>query len=127
LYKKVNKILFDTSFLIQIIELYSIDRFIENFRGYEFYIPVSVYKEIKKLAYGDKPSKYMKTKILISIIKKYKFNIIPSKTYKVDEDIIKIALEGEYIIATGDREIRRLAKSHGIKVLYFRDNYPYID
>ena len=122
-----KKIVFDTSFLIQVIELFSYDKLIDHFRGWELLIPESVYKELFSLSESESYKKRSKARYVLDIIKKQNFKIIKSVYDNPDKDVIYLALREEAVLATGDRHVRRQAKLSGIKVLYFRNSYPIID
>jgi rRNA-processing protein FCF1 len=122
-----KKIVFDTSFLIQVIELFSYDKLAEYFREWEFLIPESVYNELLYLSKSEAYSKRSKAGYVLDVIKKHNFKIIASTYDDPDKDVIYLARREEAVLATGDRSVRRRAKSSGIKVLYFRNSYPIID
>jgi len=123
-----RKIVFDTSFLIQVIELFSYDKLIDRFREWEFLIPESVYNELLSLSKSGAYSKRSKAGYILNILKKHEcFKIIKSAYDNPDKDVVYLALRESAVLATGDRRIRRQAKLSGIKVLYFRNSYPIID
>jgi len=122
-----RKIVFDTSFLLQLFELFSFDEFIEMFKDYELLIPKSVYNELVRLSKSLKYKKSSKVGYVLKVLERCPFKIIESISDTPDEDVLLIAEKLHAVLATGDRLLRRKARLYNIKVLYFRNRYPYID
>ena len=102
------KIILDTNFILSSLQ-FKIDfleeiKRISNF-NYTLHIFQGTLKELENKKLG---------KLAISIIKKKKINIIKSENTYVDKDILN--LEGNYIIATNDKELIKKLKLPIIRI-----------
>ena len=126
LYSQYKGILFDTSFLIEAVQSPGSLLYLEKqFNEYPFYISESVIKELMQLAEG-KNVKSKKAKLALNYIKDKRFKRVNSVSENPDEDIILLAKENMFIVATGDREIREVLLKEGVKIIYLKDNYPHL-
>ncbi len=126
LYSSYKGILFDTSFLIEAVQSPGSLSYLEElFNAHPFYVSETVIRELMHLAEG-KSTKSKKAKSALNYIKNREFKTIKSLSENPDEDIILLAKENMFIVATGDREIREVLLKKGMKIIYLKDNYPHL-
>jgi len=110
----MKKILFDTNFILTCVKQ-KID-FIRELKedGYELLLPKQVDSELKKISVDKKKkvSERELAKVSLAIIDKNKdkFKIIELEKKFVDAGLLRLKEGEEIIIATLDRQIRRLLK-----------------
>jgi rRNA-processing protein FCF1 len=117
-----TKILCDTNFLLVPIR-FGVDIFQESEKTLKdftsFYISTRVLEEINQLKKNAKP-KFKKELIFAEKIAE-KCNIIHDSSHSlVDDSLINLSREKDFILATTDSILRKKARLEGIKVLYLR-------
>jgi len=111
----MKKILFDTNFILTCIKQ-KID-FIRELKeeGYELLLPIQVVNELKKISQSKKKKASEKelAKISLAIIDKNKdrFRLIELEKKFVDAGLLRLKEGDEIVIATLDKQIKRLLKS----------------
>jgi rRNA-processing protein FCF1 len=108
----MEKIIFDTNFILTAIKQ-KID-FISDLEGYELLVPKQVLEELKKIT-TDKKKKLVERElagISLAILNqnKSKFRIIELEKSFVDTGLLRLNPQEKPVIATLDREIKRLLK-----------------
>ena len=108
----MEKIIFDTNFILTAIKQ-KID-FISDLEGYELLVPKQVLEELKKMT-TDKKKKLVERElagISLAILNqnKSKFKIIELEKRFVDTGLLRLKPQEKPVIATLDREIKRLLK-----------------
>jgi len=108
----MEKIIFDTNFILTAIKQ-KID-FISDLEGYELLVPKQVLEELKKIT-TDKKKKLVERElagISLAILNqnKSKFRIIELEKSFVDTGLLRLNPQEKMVIATLDREIKRLLK-----------------
>ena len=121
-------ILFDTSFLMEAVQSPGSLSYLEEFFSeYPFYISKSVFKELSHIAEGEYGARSRRAQLALEYIKKSRrFKMIKSVSKKPDKDIILLAEENLFIVATDDKEIRKTLLEKGIKTIYLKDNHPHL-
>ncbi len=124
----MEKILLDTSFLllpftdhIDILSYFSLS---------QLYITSRCFNELQALSNGYS-KKAQAAKAALALIKQKNLKIVSSNQFNernnknnnitTDQDLINIALTGNYNIATIDKELIKIAKSKGIGVYTIRN------
>lgn len=122
-----KKILLDTSFLIEAVNTSSgLDILNELSREYELYITSGVLNELNRLSLR-KGKVRLPARVILEWIKAKDVKVISSDCESVDRGIYDIAKSGEYIVATGDRDLREKLMKHNVRILYFKKGgKPYI-
>jgi rRNA-processing protein FCF1 len=108
----MEKIIFDTNFILTAIKQ-KID-FISDLEGYELLVPKQVLEELKKMT-TDKKKKLVERELAgvsLAILdqNKSKFKIIELEKSFVDTGLLRLKPQEKMVIATLDREIKRLLK-----------------
>ena len=108
----MEKIIFDTNFILTAIKQ-KID-FISDLEGYELLVPKQVLEELKKIT-ADKKKKLVERELAgvsLAILNqnKSKFRIIELEKSFVDTGLLRLNPQEKPVIATLDREIKRLLK-----------------
>lgn len=108
----MEKIIFDTNFILTAIKQ-KID-FISDLEGYELLVPKQVLEELKRIT-TDKKKKLVERELAgvsLAILNqnKSKFKIIELEKSFVDTGLLRLNPEETLVIATLDREIKRLLK-----------------
>ena len=108
----MEKIIFDTNFILTAIKQ-KID-FISDLEGYELLVPKQVLEELKKIT-ADKKKKLVERELAgvsLAILNqnKSKFRIIELEKSFVDTGLLRLKPQEKMVIATLDREIKRLLK-----------------
>lgn len=109
------KVIFDTSFIIYILEKPSfvLDKIIDEIGMPEITVPSSVIRELEKLSSKKK------------ILKNYKLlNIETFKEFNgnADDDILKLALKTKYPVFTLDLELAKRISKIGVPCYTLSDN-----
>jgi len=82
-----------------------------------------VYNELVKIASSGKPSLSRMARLALDIVSKYcelvEYPVKPGE--KVDDAILRYALENNVVVATSDRELRRRLREHGLPEIYLRE------
>jgi len=127
LYKKEYIFICDTSFLLALVEKKIFDQLLEKYLPFKLLVPQSVMEELDRISRAG--GRRLKVAVLKRIMETEKnfFEVIPSVMRRADEDVIKIALDINGIVATADREVRRKASEMGLKTLFIRDSELYIN
>jgi len=115
-------IVMDSSFIIRLFEepgcLEDAKHLLHSFK---LAIPYSVYSELGRLASSGKGRlvnyalEYLTNNYSLSIDESYKGN--------PDEDLVSMALKYQYVVASQDWGVQRLARSKGLNIIYFKDRY----
>lgn len=125
--RKFNGVLLDTSIIIQAIEN-KIDLILELRRltGLEIYIPDIVIYELNRLS--EKNKKLSKIIKIANKLLKNNVKIIKTEDKSVDNAIIRIATNNNYIVATNDAHLKRTLKKLGLMIIYInKDGYLSMD
>ena len=120
--KLPSKILCDTNFLLIPLR-FGVDVFNETDDAInditEFYVSTRVIDEIKLLKKTAKPS--FEKELLFALKMAELCTVIEdNSTGLVDESLIDLAIEHDFIIGTSDSELRQNARAYGVKVVYLR-------
>ncbi len=123
---RARGILFDTSFLLEAIKTPGAFTHMEELFGdLVFYVPESVVNELRHIASSKKGVKAHRARLVLEYIGD-RFRVVESKSGDADEDILILADEGVYIVATGDSVLRKRLSDAGVKIIYLKDGYPHI-
>jgi len=89
----------------------------------EFIVLKPVYDELVNIANSSKGTTARKALFALKLVEKYCRVVDYSVDLgeRVDEAIIRFALENHAIVATNDRELRRKLRVHSIPEAYFRE------
>jgi len=124
----MKKIIIDTNFLVSAIR-FKIDLFSELQRICDFKYTICIVEgiidELEKLAETGKPKDKIAARISLEIIKNKKINIIktPSKNKRVknvDLLILNLIKEGNFIVATQDKELKREIRKKEVSLIVLR-------
>lgn len=122
------KIIIDTNFLVSAVR-FKIDLFSELQRICDFKYTVCIVDgtidELEKLAETGKPKDKIAAKISLELIRKKKINITktPSKNKRVknvDLLILNLIKEGDFIVATQDKELKREIRKKEVPIIVLR-------
>lgn len=115
--RKFNGVLLDTSIIVQAIEN-KIDLILElrQLTGLEIYIPDIVIYELNRLS--EKNKKLSKIINIANKLLKNNVKIIKTEDKSVDNAIIRIATNNNYIVATNDANLKRILKKLGLMIIY---------
>lgn len=80
----------------------------------EFYITKAAVRELERLAAFGRPAKASRARVALQILRRVK--VLDVGAEEVDETIIKAARVGGFVVATGDRDLRRKLRGVGIPV-----------
>lgn len=84
--------------------------------SYEVFVPEIIYKELNKLKLTASPS--IKSKAMFAIKLAEQFSTFPSNLEgQADEELLRLAVEYNAIIATNDSELRSKLRKRGIAVI----------
>ncbi len=115
------KIMFDTNFCMVPFE-FKVDIIDELNRimpeKFEILIPDLVIFELKKISEG-KGKRAIAAKSALEFIKKFKIEKV-EKRGSVDDSIVYHAKERGYVLATQDKEMKKLARKLGVPVITMR-------
>ncbi len=119
------KVLLDTNMLLLLADGIDIFTQIEDVLETkpEYIIIQPVLDELEKLIHNPSPKIRKKARFALEIAKE-KCKIINydyPKNKRVDDLIVKYALENSVIVATNDRELRKKLRSKGIPEIYLRE------
>jgi rRNA-processing protein FCF1 len=119
-----TKVIFDTNFLLIPIR-FGVDIFNEAERVLEtiveFYITETVLNEIDILKGKSKPSFIRELEFAEKLAQQcsiLNIGIVPRET--VDDSLIRVAKNDDYIVATTDTVLRRKLREANVRVLYLR-------
>jgi len=124
----MKKIILDTNFLVSAIR-FKIDIFSELQRICDFKYIICVVDgtidELEKLAETGKPKDKIAARISLELIKKkmVKITKISSKNKRVknvDLLILNLIKEGDFIVATQDKELKREIRKKGVPIIVLR-------
>ncbi|ADV65632.1 PIN domain-containing protein [Desulfurococcus mucosus] len=124
-------VLLDTNMLLLMAEgIPLMDQIEEKLLAKPRYIVITpVLNELAKLASTGKPSVSRRARLALEIISRFcevvEYQLKPGE--KVDDAIVRYALENEAIVATSDRELRRRLREHGLPEIYLREESWRID
>ncbi|MEM4598323.1 MAG: PIN domain-containing protein [Candidatus Diapherotrites archaeon] len=117
-----SKIALDTNIILYAIEkkVDLFEEFANCFGNYEAVVPQSVINEIRKIAESkDSGSSIAKRAAIASKILEHNDIRIVKLSKNADKDLLALSKKG-LLVATHDRELRKLIKSYGGKVIYLR-------
>ncbi|WP_449461754.1 hypothetical protein PQ610_05095 [Tardisphaera miroshnichenkoae] len=105
-----KKVVFDTSFLVNSLDMRSdLDFMIESLVGpYKGYVPEPVIKELKRF-----PRDVSAPALLLSS----RYAIIPCEDGYADNFMIRMAKLGNWILASDDLSLSRAVRTYGIPVI----------
>ncbi len=115
-------VILDSSMLMLPLEkklniTFEIERLVQ--KKLEIVVPQVVLDELKKLLNNEKQSTILKAKLALDLASK--FSVLESETgYFADEEILRIAVEKDAIVATNDSELRMKLRARGIAVISLR-------
>jgi len=119
-----TKVIFDTNFLLIPIR-FGVDIFSEAERVLEtiveFYVTETVLNEIDILKGKSKPSFIRELEFAEKLAQQCSIinvGIVPRET--VDDSLIRVAKNDDYIVATTDTALRRKLREANVRVLYLR-------
>lgn len=117
--EKSNKVVLDTNMLMAIGELkIDVIEEMEKILGKaEFFVPIEVLAELKKLKEENKTKK-KNAEIAEKMIEK-KCKVLEGEKTEADKKMKELAEKG-FIIATNDKELRRAIKKKGFKTAFVR-------
>lgn len=117
-----TKILVDTNFLLIPVR-FKVDIFTVSSDAVndltEFYISSRVLDEIQHLKEKAKPSFVKELQLAEAFAEACTFIVDPSDD-EVDDSLVRLALLEGMVLGTTDSELRRKARTAGVKVLYLR-------
>jgi len=114
---RVKKVFLDTNFVIDVVRFKQNLDSIDPLTGpHKFIVLSSVVNELEKIS---KTKKSVGKYALLSLNFVKKFSIQKSEKRNADSDIISNADENS-IVATNDKNLRKLLKDKGIKTIYLR-------
>jgi rRNA-processing protein FCF1 len=112
-------IILDTSMLMLPLEkkvnlTYELERLVH--KNFEIVVPLAVLKELEELLEKGKQSTKLKAKLAIELANKFSILHTETNTF-ADEEILRLALEKDAIVATNDSELRLKLRERGITVI----------
>ncbi len=117
-----TKILVDTNFLLIPVR-FKVDIFTVSSDAVndltEFYISSRVLDEIQCLKEKTKPSFFKELRLAETFAGRCTLIVDPSDD-EVDDSLVRLALLEGMVLGTTDSELRRKARTAGVKVLYLR-------
>ena len=112
-----KKLIFDTSFLMDVLRFkIPLEEIFFIINPKEIIIPKFVIKELKK---QRKKEAKLALKLINSLIKKKKVKVVSTKNFG-DKGFFEI-IDKNSIIATNDKELRKLLKKKKVKTLFIRN------
>jgi len=120
----MKKILLDTNFLLAIYQ-FKVDIFTQidklaTFK-YEIIILDKTLEEIKYIIKKQKGKNKDAAKIALKILSIKKIKILKTESNeKTDDIIIETAMKHDFIVATQDKDLKRILVNHGIAVIILR-------
>ena len=124
----MKKIIIDTNFLVSAIR-FKIDLFSELQRICDFKYTIcivdGIIDELEKLAETGKPKDKIAARISLELIKKEKIKITKispknKRVKNVDLLILNLIKEGDFIVATQDKELKREIKKKRVPLIVLR-------
>ncbi|MCS7093615.1 MAG: hypothetical protein RMJ18_00260 [Candidatus Aenigmarchaeota archaeon] len=110
------KILLDTNFLLDMI------RFKINFEDFypdekiEFFVSSSTINELKSIS-NKKTKEGRLALVALKMIENDGIKVVDSMKDRVDEDLIELAKNKNFIVATNDKDLRKKLKINNIKTI----------
>lgn len=110
------KILLDTNFLLDMI------RFKINFEDFypdekiEFFVSSSTINELKSIS-NKKTKEGRLALVALKMIESEGIKVVDSMKDRVDEDLIELAKNKNFIVATNDKDLRKKLKINNIKTI----------
>ncbi|MCX8190847.1 MAG: hypothetical protein N3D78_01495 [Candidatus Aenigmarchaeota archaeon] len=110
------KILLDTNFLLDMI------RFKINFEDFypdekiEFFVSSSTINELKSIS-NKKTKEGRLALVALKMIENEGIKVVDSMKDRVDEDLIELAKNKNFIVATNDKDLRKKLKINNIKTI----------
>ena len=87
--------------------------------SYKIVIPKIIKEELEKLKKSAKPSTKKKANFAFKLAENYE-NMNSSIGVHPDDEILRLALEHNAIVATTDRELKRKLRENGIAIISLR-------
>jgi len=106
-----KKIILDTSFILTALK-FKVDIFAEINRVCDFSYSLNIIDKILN-ELRDKPD----SKLAIGILKQKKVGIINTDEVKDVDSLILKLINQDYIVATQDKELKRMVKDKGVQVI----------
>ena len=113
-------VILDTSAILSFFE-FSIGfeaEFLRLLGRYSIVIPSTVIEELNKLSELGKGKKKINAKSALKLVKT--FEVVTTQGSTVDDSIVNIAEKLNAIVFSNDKEIRKAAKSKGLKTIILR-------
>jgi len=115
------KVLLDTNFFLDLIRYRNDFSLFENLEErVELFVSSEVIRELKSIA-NKKTKEGRLALIALELIKNQKIKVVKSLKKNVDEDLIALAKNEGFIIATNDKDLKEKLKKENIKVICLRD------
>ena len=115
------KVLLDTNFFLDLIRYRNDFSLFENLEErVELFVSSEVIRELKSIA-NKKTKEGRLALIALELIKNQKIRVVKSLKKNVDEDLIALAKNEGFIIATNDKDLKEKLKKENIKVICLRD------
>jgi len=124
----MRKIILDTNFLVSIVR-FKVDLFSELRRICDFKYAVcivdGIINELEKLIETGKPKDKIAARISLELIRKKKIQITKispknKRVKNVDLLILNLIKEGNFIVATQDKELKREIRKKGVPLIVLR-------
>jgi len=80
----------------------------------EFFVTRAVVEELKKLAEFGRPSKAARARVALRLLRHVK--VLDVEGASVDDAILEASKTREFVVATGDRDLRRKLRERGVVV-----------
>ncbi|WFO76317.1 30S processome protein Utp24 [Desulfurococcaceae archaeon MEX13E-LK6-19] len=89
----------------------------------EYYVIKPVVEELEKILRKGGVKEKKAARLALEAVKKYcrVIDIERPPGVKVDDLIVRVAVENKFIVATNDRELRRKLREKGVPEIYFRE------
>jgi len=115
------KVLLDTNFFLDLIRYRNDFSLFENLEErVELFVTSEVVRELKSIA-NKKTKEGRLALIALELIKNQKIRVVKSLKRNVDEDLIALARNEGFIVATNDKDLKEKLKKENIKVICLRD------
>lgn len=111
-----RRVLIDSSFLMKCAQNGKdyLSLLLDMLQTDEVFITKATVEELNRLARYGRPSKAARARVALKILRRAKVIDVPGRD--TDETILKAAEEGGFVVATGDRDLRRKLRWRGTPV-----------
>lgn len=80
----------------------------------EFFTTRAALEELKRLAEFGRPSKAARARVALQMLRRVR--VLDVEGESVDDTILEASKTGEFVVATGDRDLRRKLRERGVMV-----------